>query len=484
MRLRIATILCLLMAAALSFAQTNDYVLEGISSSDTTLVLRPPLPFDSSVVDNAVNQLLQPYQRRGHYFARARVDDVTAIGDSVTLHVQVVPGPVVAVRDLVFVGLERTKAERLGRSFTVGAGEPLTERTLARIRSEAGAIGFVSFTGPINVRVLPGYREADLELIFREKQQVSIFGGGGYVPDDDIGLVWNVRLGFTNLFGGGRRADIRSARPGDDRNELTVSYTQPLFWLGRDEGKVEVATRDYRDDFYEFSAMADYTATVRTGFDLSFGVGFKRVEPTGDLPGYSSYSATVGAMRSSLDDALNPASGLRLTTSLRYGYRRYSTDTTVVAGTGRAFNETLTRVQVEFYQSLAGPLVGHIGAVYRGLETSQELPPLSELLLIGGPGSLRGYRTDQFAVQRAAVLTLEPRLRFVGGYLFGFYELAYLNRPVQENSEVDTDEFYRSGFGAGLALRNDLRSVTLSLGWGEGAAVDEPHLSVELSSDI
>ena len=124
------------------------------------------------------------------------------------------------------------------------------------------------------------------------------------------------------------------------------------------------------------------------------------------------------------------------------------------------------------------------GFNYRGLETGETEPPLSELYLIGGPGTLRGFRNDRFVAQRTAFASVEPRLRFRTAYLFLFYDGAYLNRRTVADSGTVTNEDYRYGYGLGLAVADANRSVKLSLGWNEETGFDQPRLSIELQSDL
>ncbi|MCB2229339.1 BamA/TamA family outer membrane protein [bacterium] len=465
-------------------AVTEDVTVVAVRIGDSVVVLDRPVQLDSVAAARLMASVLQPYQDNGHYFARARIVRLEVSGESdATLELAINPGPVVRIRRVAFEGLERTDPESLGRFFASYDGERLTMATLDRIRAQAEAIGFIDFVSPIGVRVLAGYTEADLVVTFMEKRQMSFFGGGGYTPDDEAGLVWSAQLALNNLFGGGRQASVRSARPDKGRTELQIRYRQPLFWLGRDRGDVMVATRDYRDSFYEFAISPTYTSSVSDALDLSLGLGFRRVEPSDNVAGYSAYSTVFGLERSSLDNPINPSRGLRLHTSLAYLNRRYSADSLGMAGDS-SFNETRTTVDIESYLSVRGPFLVHVGGHYRGFETGQSLPPPAELFLIGGPGTIRGYRTDQFPAQRAAYGTIEPRVRFDGGNLFLFYDAAYLNRTVEGVTDLATDEKYRSGYGLGLALLSAERLVRVSFGWGEGAAIDEPHLSVEFSADI
>lgn len=460
-------------------------VVHAVHVNDTLVRLTEQLPLDSARVDQFMENLLRPYWERGHYFARARIAGLNSVANGERiLEVAVSPGPVLMVRRMVFVGLSRTGTDRLRRLFTVDPGSPITPSLLDRVAREARQIDFIDYVPPTGLRLVPGYTEADLELTFRERQQVSFFGGGGYIPDDEAGFVWNARLSLNNLFGGGRRASIRSARPDRGRTELSMQYAQPLFWLGRDRGEVGASTRDYRDDFYEFAASARYTTRVAPLAEISSGLSFRRVELAGAGGGYSAYATEVALDWLALEQPLNAVDGLRFHTSLAYIYRRYGGSSAAGVSGRAAFNETRTGIDIEWYSPSVASAVLHIGLHYRGLETGQQVPPNAELFLVGGPSTLRGYRTDQFAAQRTAFGTIEPRYRFTSGYVFWFYDAAYLNQPGRAHNGNSVRELFRHGYGFGISLLSDVRAVRVSFGWREGAAIDEPQLSVEFSADI
>jgi outer membrane protein assembly factor BamA len=245
-----------------------------------------------------------------------------------------------------------------------------------------------------------------------------------------------------------------------------------------------VSTRDYRDDFYEFSLETGYRTRLAGLTMVGLSVGWKRVEPTADLAGFSRYKAGFSISRETILNRTNPESGYQLHTELIYAYRRYSVDSLMPSAMASAFNETRTALTFKLYQPLMRSLVGHVSLDYRGLETSEPLPPISELYLLGGPGSIRGYRNEQYDARRAAFGTVEPRLRFYSGFLFVFCDAAYINRPVQTAGSVTAEELFRTGYGFGLSLSDSQRSVKISLGWGKGSAFDEPQVSIELGSDI
>ncbi|MDH3937873.1 MAG: outer membrane protein assembly factor, partial [candidate division Zixibacteria bacterium] len=142
-------------------------------------------------------------------------------------------------------------------------------------------------------------------------------------------------------------------------------------------------------------------------------------------------------------------------------------------------------VAMQLAPALWGRLVTKLGVRYLGYLTDEPLPPTSELFLIGGPRSLRGFRNENFPAVHAVIGTVEPRFRFESGYLYLFHDGAYLNNRVRRfDGSVYTEERYRHGYGVGLAVIGPGSRLRLSLGWNPESAIDQPRLSIEFSADI
>jgi outer membrane protein assembly factor BamA len=435
-------------------------------------------------LDRIARRELTRLQSSGHYLARVTIERLDRRGQLVNAYLRAVPGPLVKVSRILIEGLDRTNPAMIRRALPKSENELLTDRLLVFLTNQAGSLDYVTLTGPVDVSLRPGYTEADLILRYQERQQLRFFGGGGYSPDDEAGLVWNADLALNNPFGSGRNMSIHSSRPDRRRTTLTVDYSQPVFWFGLDRIRFSVATRDYRDDFYEFGLTAAYTTRIAPGFDLSLVPSWRRVEPSGAEIGYSAYGIGLTVTRDRVVEPSNPRSGYLVSSDITYINRRYSRDSVTIEGSKSAFNETRAMLHGESYLPLAGALIVKAGVTYQGYETGQALPPIAELYLVGGPGSLRGYRTEQFVARQTVQVSLEPRYRFETGYLFVFYDAAYINRPVQVNQSVLTEELYRSAVGLGLGLVWPSQQVTLSFGWGKESAIDQPRLAVTFVSNL
>jgi outer membrane protein assembly factor BamA len=452
---------------------------------DSTLQSGVNQPFTRENVEDLIDRNLGRYREMGYLYTSAAVTKVSRQGDKVSLEMRLNRGPLLTLQKNIYSGLKRTRPELIDKYLPVKSGQPLTERNLARAERRAAAIPFVNFEPPVIVRPQAGYTSADLEYIFSEKKQVLFSGGAGITPTGASNLTWNFDLRFQNFFGGGRFASLKSERRERGRQTLDVAYRQPVLMFGVGEAGLGVSTRDYRDQFYEFSATADYRSRLGASFYAGLELGWRSIEPAGEIPSYSSLSSAFMIEQNSLDNSINPSSGSKLVWTISFGYRRYSDDSLAVQPERNSFNDTRTTVQAEWYRRLWGSLVGQLSLNFRGLQTAESVPPLSELYYVGGPGTIRGYRNEQFTGIRTAFGTLEPRVRLSSGYFFVFYDGAYLaNRITGADGTVATDEFYRSGYGLGAAIVSRGRILKMSLGWNPDVAFDEPRLSLEFSTEI
>jgi outer membrane protein assembly factor BamA len=441
--------------------------------------------FTPAELDGAIERLLDTYRDRGYFFARASVSRVTRDHNQVTVELAVNGGPVVTISDNILEGLGRTQPDMVERLLPVKKGDTLTSTLIERAEKSASQIPFLDFEPPIEIRPRAGYTEVDLEYSFREEKQVAFQGGGGYIPQDPAGAVWNLNLDLLNLFGGGRRVGLHSQRREQGRTVFDINYRQPLFILGIGELRLDVGTRDYRASFYEFGVAGRYTVRMGSGFEMGSALGWKRVEPTGNTAAYSRLNLSYLLARSALDDRRNPSRGLSINTEIGYSLRQYSASPMTDQLERSTLNDVRALAGVKLYYPLVSRLVGYVGINYNGLESDEALPPLSELIFIGGPGTLRGYREDQFVAQRAVYGSVEPRIRFNSGFLFAFYDAAYTNLPVRSiDGIVRSEDNYVYGYGGGIALVARNLALKLSAGWNPELTFDQPWLSVELSSDF
>ncbi|MBK7141681.1 MAG: BamA/TamA family outer membrane protein [bacterium] len=434
------------------------------------------VPFTEVNVRSVIDDILRAYHARGYYYARATIGSIARDENKVTIHLELIPGPLVTLNQVTIEGLQRTRDETVLRDLEVGPGDTLTDRLIDRLEVDAREIRYVEYVPSARVKPLSGYNQADVELRFRERQQLIFSGGIGYQNEQEQGLLWDLSMQMPNLFGEGKQVSLQSERSQKGRNHLYLSYRQPARIVGRSEVMAELSTRDFRDDFYEFALNIGLDIRLSRGTTAGLTVGWKRVEPV-DSSGYSRYAVGVGFGRHDLDFPQNPTSGYALRSSVLYAYRSVDADS---LSAGRSYSETRAELEVSHYFRLIGPVVLATGVGYHGVESEDDELPVSELILFGGPGSIRGFQSEQFAARRGVTASFEPRVRFDGGHLFAFWDGALM----QTSSGGGIEEIYRQGFGGGITLATAERSIQLSLGWNRDLAIDQPFLSVAFLSGL
>ncbi len=464
----------------------RKYVLAQIIFLDDSVeIFQVNRPFDSVNVALAVYELMQVYRDSGFHYVSGQTQKVTLNDTSVTLDVKLNKGPLVTLGESLFAGLVRTNRELVKRFLPDNNSEALTSNYVLEAERAAEQIPFVRFTPPVTLLPRPGYTVSDVVFNFLEKTPVRIDGAAGLAGKNESGAVWSLALTLNNLFGQGKQINVVSQRRDSRRNTLDVSYTQPMFLIGLGELNFNVHTRDFRDEFYEFAFATGLQSRVNKNFVTGIGLGLKSVKPEIGNTGYNRYTGQFSISHRNVSDEFNPSRGLALKWGIDFSFRRYTAVDLPLTLESRTFNETRNKLGVSLFQPLIGPILSHMALNYEGLETSELFPPVSELVLIGGPGSLRGYRNEQFAALRTAYGTFEPRLRFNQANIFAFYDAAYLNNRVPgANGTVFTDEQFRWSYGLGFGLGTGRRSLVMSLGINPDFGFSDPRLSIDLSSDI
>jgi len=442
------------------------------------------IPFDSASVSLAINHQLQKFRDQGYLYVSAEIKCISIQDSLVSLELNINMGPLVEIGQQIYAGLTRTDPDIISKYVPNLAGKNVTPALIKQAETAAGNVPFLTFKPPLKLAPRPGYTASDIVFNFLEQTPVSFKGAAGLAGEEN-NTVWSFDLALNNLFGSGKRVEIVSEKRESGRNLLRVQYSQPSFMAGTGELKFEVLTRNYRDEFYEFDIAAGYATRLNSSFTTGIKLGWKSVIPeTGNL-NYRAISGQLALSKRTKPASFNPVDGLAVNWAIEFRFRKYQSDNLPEFIKQRSFYETRNNLSVSLFQKFAGPFIWYSKIRYQGLETKEDLPPLSELILIGGPGTLRGYRNEQFAAIRTVYGTIEPRLRFGKGFGFLFYDAAYLNnRMMVQSGEIETFEDFKWSYGLGLGVGTNLRSVLLSLGWEPQAGFDQPRLSIELSSDI
>ncbi|MEW5923888.1 MAG: hypothetical protein AB1746_07870, partial [Candidatus Zixiibacteriota bacterium] len=192
--------------------------------------------------------------------------------------------------------------------------------------------------------------------------------------------------------------------------------------------------------------------------------------------------STVGR----LDNYLGAPVSYAFQWNIKYSGRRYRQQADSSTLERAIYNDS----RAVFKAEASGTAFDFIGAYLSGsifdIESSEKPLPASEMILFGGPGTLRGYRNDQFSAERLVLSTSEIRFFFSrGDYIYPFADGAYYERYVAgQNGEYVKDDDVKFGYGLGIKLTSGSRDLRLEFSWAENARFSEPRLIVSLTGQF
>ncbi|WP_301892353.1 BamA/OMP85 family outer membrane protein [Mitsuokella multacida] len=466
-------------------------VLKGISLSGNTVESTETLQglitmktgeiLNSRELNKDVMAIQEQYRRDGYILAKITDMNIDKNG---ILTLKVNEG---ILEGYKVKGNTKTKERVILREMRQKPGEPFNSKLARRSMQRVYNLGFFE---DVNIKMNPGVdpNAVVMELDVTEKRTGSFGIGAGYSSED--GVIGMVSIGDTNFRGTGDAISLSYETSGDDTDAhgYTFSYRRP--WLDSKEtvGTFRIYNRTYEyDDYDESGDLKETYMRKYSGGELTFGRpvseystnhltlrnrkdSYVKHVDDGNLgdrstPAYEGWrrdnfgttrSVTFEHVTDTRDNVYNPMSGSRLSLSGEF------------AGFGGDFDFQKYTVDGQRYIRAGRSQVFALRARY-GVGTGD----ISEFnqYRIGGQGSLRGYREDQFRGDREFLGTVEyrfPVVKKVQGALFTDWGGAW-------DSGLTPDNLHAS-VGVGISLTTPIGPLRFDYGWGEDGG--RVHFSV------
>lgn len=457
-------------------------VLKGISLSGNTVESTETLQglitmktgeiLNSRELNKDVMAIQEQYRRDGYILAKITDMNIDKNG---ILTLKVNEG---ILEGYKVKGNTKTKERVILREMRQKPGEPFNSKLARRSMQRVYNLGFFE---DVNIKMNPGVdpNAVIMELDVTEKRTGSFGIGAGYSSED--GVIGMVSIGDTNFRGTGDAISLSYETSGDDTDAhgYTFSYRRP--WLDSKEtvGTFRIYNRTYEyDDYDESGDLKETYMRKYSGGELTFGRpvseystnyltlrnrkdSYVKHVDDGNLgdrstPAYEGWrrdnfgttrSVTFEHVTDTRDNVYNPMSGSRLSLSGEF------------AGFGGDFSFQKYTVDGQRYVRAGRSQVFALRARY-GVGTGD----ISEFnqYRVGGQGSLRGYREDQFRGDREFLGTVEyrfPVVKKVQGALFTDWGGAW-------DSGLTPDDLHAS-VGVGISLTTPIGPLRFDYGWGE-----------------
>lgn len=464
-------------------------VLKGISLSGNTVESTETLQglitmktgeiLNSRELNKDVMAIQEQYRRDGYILAKITDMNIDKNG---ILTLKVNEG---ILEGYKVKGNTKTKERVILREMRQKPGEPFNSKLARRSMQRVYNLGFFE---DVNIKMNPGVdpNAVVMELDVTEKRTGSFGIGAGYSSED--GVIGMVSIGDTNFRGTGDAISLSYETSGDDTDAhgYTFSYRRP--WLDSKEtvGTFRIYNRTYEyDDYDESGDLKETYMRKYSGGELTFGRpvseystnyltlrnrkdSYVKHVDDGNMGDRSNdrkwlddnfgttRSVTFEHVTDTRDNVYNPMSGSRLSLSGEF------------AGFGGDFDFQKYTVDGQRYIRAGRSQVFALRARY-GVGTGD----ISEFnqYRIGGQGSLRGYREDQFRGDREFLGTVEyrfPVVKKVQGALFTDWGGAW-------DSGLTPDDLHAS-VGVGISLTTPIGPLRFDYGWGEDGG--RVHFSV------
>jgi len=474
-------------AISVTFGPRYEIGVVRVETGDSVEVRRIDKVLERGLLYGIIDSILDDHRNRGYYFAEVVIDSVIRKGNTLDIEMKIHPGAAAVVTDIQFVGLHKTDPRHLEKYLYINRGDTIKPSGVDRAVKNLGRLDYLEMAAQPEIVPEPGFWGSRLVFSIREKKQFYFNGAVGYVPNNGGTLVGYMNFIARNFFGRGRKAEFLFDRRDTNNSTFMVSFRQPVFISGPGLFNTRLKTRDYRDYFYEFGLDADYYQPLSQSFDMTAALGWKNVEPADSAAfSYEVWRASLGINWGRIVAERSIGFQSELDWTISYSRRIYRANNGNGIPSRKVFNDTRSEIRLGTQMKIFTGFSGHVLLDFKDIESSEGFLPLSELYLIGGLGSLRGYRPDQFAADRLVSLAHEWRFFFSErDYFYPFADGVYFERNEADlTGEKHRRSWIKWGYGLGVSLSSNAGRLELSLAWGEEAAIDQPRLAVQLSGQF
>ncbi len=207
---------------------TGDTVLPR-EDLERLVLLKPEQTFSRALLEFSSDAITATLGNIGYAFAQVNtLPEVDRDNRRVAIKLQVVPGPRVNVRRIVFKGNTRTSDEVLRREMRQFEGAWYSQAAIDRSKVRLQRLGFFE-SGSVNVESVPVAGSSDqVDVVFDVKETASgsfVFGLG---YSQLSGLTTSVQLSQNNFLGSGNRVSVEAQR-NVFLQRYSFSFVNPYF---------------------------------------------------------------------------------------------------------------------------------------------------------------------------------------------------------------------------------------------------------------
>jgi outer membrane protein insertion porin family len=241
---------------------------------------RALLEFSSDAITNTLSNI-------GYAFAKVNpIPTTDREKRTVAINLQVVPGPRVSVRRIVFKGNTRTSDEVLRREMRQFENSWYSQAAIDRSKVRLQRLGYFESVD-VETPPVPGSNDkVDVVYSVKETTSGSFTFGLGY--SQTYGVTTSIQLSQNNFLGGGNRVSVDASRS-SYQERYAFSYTNPFF---TDDGVSLGYNLSWRELDYSDFNTAQYNSTNGAA-QVVFGVPITENDTVSLMVGIDSNQITT-----------------------------------------------------------------------------------------------------------------------------------------------------------------------------------------------
>ncbi len=463
-----------------------------IRQLETLLNTRSGHIFDERVLEQDLEQMLVYLENRGYPLSSVEIQSLSLHYDNDELKMDIVlqieEGPLVIIGSIQVEGNTLTKEKVILRESRLKEGSVYNHQEVLSAQERLQKLEY--FKSVDKPEVLFIQDKSSITLKVEEGNTNTMDGVVGYSPPKQKAsegyFTGRLQFAFRNLFGTGRFLEAYWEKKDEHSQTMQFGYKEPwLFgWPFHLGGAFQQEIRDttYIERTWRFSVMYAPWAS------LSIHAEGSRREVLPDSLGYvlfdlvrtRSWLLSIGIEYNTLDDPVNPSSGVRYHTVFTTGKKRH-VESPFVSDQEQG-KQTVSTRKIEINAEMALPTLRYqvLYFGFHGVEvrTGDRFVPLSDQVRFGGTRTVRGYAEDAFRGNLVAWVNSEYRY-LIGRHsrIFVFADGGIYQRREEELGFVKGTKI---GYGFGIRLETRLGLIGIDYGLGEGDSLMRGKIHVGL----
>ena len=445
--------------------------------------------FSSSVIEKDIQSILQQYEKAGYPLASVRVENIVRIDtlDEISLRIllSINEGRTITISGLRVEGNTSTKTDVITREARLYPHELYDGNLPERIKSRLTRLQLFSSVSTPEI-YFDERDSAGLSVKVAEGNYNSFDGVLGYVPANGTntkGYVTGlVNVSFRNLFGTGRKLSARWFQENSNTQEVEFNYLEP--WIASLPLNGQFGFFQRKQDSTYIKMQYDLTAEWMLLEEFSISGSFSQTDVT-PTEGYgwsvlaasTTTSGGIAIQYDSRDNIAAPTQGVYYTTQYQTG--RKSIKHMAAGGDSIVTATRRVMLDLKYYHTLWYRNI--LAAELHVRDFSASDIDQSDLFLLGGATTLRGYREGQFLGSRIVWSNLEYRILMASqSYVFGFIDAGYIVQPAIASIGLVASEQTKIGYGIGVQLDSGIGLIGVSIALGEGDTFSTAKLHIRL----